>query len=146
MRHFFFYGTLIAGSGNSVEATIHTKLVPAGPARARGRLFAIPDADGWYPALLPGNSPVHGVAYRFSPAFGAGDLALLDEYEGHDPNHPQSSLYVRRPIFLRGKPKGPDMAQAYFFNQPLPAAARRVKGGDFHSWLKKNRLQAYHGQ
>jgi len=49
----FFYGTLMRGSCNPVASALHERLGPAVPARAAGWLFALPDPEGWYPALVP---------------------------------------------------------------------------------------------
>ena len=145
MRYFFFYGTLIAGSGNAIEAAAHEKLVPMVRTVVKGRLYAIRDPLGWYPALLPGSRPVHGMVYAIAPKFGTADLAALDTYEGYDPRHPERSVYRRRPIAFRIEDRRLHVADAYFFNAPLPPGSRRVKGGDFHAWLEANRLRAYSG-
>lgn len=34
-------------------------------------------------------------------------------------------------------------ADVYLFNQPLPAGARRIEGGDFGAWLVQNDLAPY---
>lgn len=145
MRYFFFYGTLIAGSGNRVEAAVHCRLVPMGKTVVSGRLYAIRDPLGWYPALLSGSGPVHGMVYAIASNFGTADLAVLDEYEGYDPRHPGRSLYRRRTVGFRDGDRRLQVADAYYFNQPLPPGSRRVKGGDFHAWLDNNRLRAYSG-
>ena len=51
---FFFYGTLVAGRGNAVAARAHARLGPGVPGVAEGRLYAISDSGGWYPALVRG--------------------------------------------------------------------------------------------
>ncbi len=132
---FFFYGTLIAGSGNPVARAIHARLCPVGPATTKGRLHAIPDPDGWYPALLPGTGTVHGRLYETAADFAAADLALLDAYEDFDPARPAASLYRREPVIVleAGGAEGP--AEAYRFNRSLPADALPVPGGDFARWL-----------
>jgi gamma-glutamylcyclotransferase (GGCT)/AIG2-like uncharacterized protein YtfP len=145
MRYLFFYGTLIAGSGNAVEAAIHRKLVPVGRTTVKGRLYAIRDPLGWYPALLPGSRPVHGIIYEAASNFGTVDLALLDDYEGYDPRHPGRSLYLRKPISFRNSDGQPQVADAYFYNTSLPFGSRCLKGGDFCAWLETNRLRSYSG-
>ncbi len=146
MRYLFFYGTLIAGSGNAVEAAVHRKLVPVGRTTVKGRLYAIRDPLGWYPALLPGTRPIHGMIYEVASNFGTADLALVDSYEGYDPRHPERSLYLRKPIGFRDSNGRLQVADAYFYNAALPGGSRLVKGGDFHAWLEKNRLRAYSGR
>jgi gamma-glutamylcyclotransferase (GGCT)/AIG2-like uncharacterized protein YtfP len=142
---FFFYGTLIAGSGNAVAERIHPRLLPLGPAIVPGRLFAIPHERGWYPALLhdPGDeSEVHGGVYETLPAFTADDLALLDRYEGFDPARPYGSEYLRRQIDMicRGRE---EPADAYLYQAALPDGARPVPHGDFRLFLSDTGLPAY---
>src|SRR4051812_8847921 len=87
---FFFYGTLLAGSANPVAQAVHDRLRPMGAASLTGRLFAIPDGGGWYPALVQGNGTVRGAVYEALAGFAAENLAALDHYEGAE--------YERRPV------------------------------------------------
>jgi gamma-glutamylcyclotransferase (GGCT)/AIG2-like uncharacterized protein YtfP len=140
---FFFYGTLIAGSGNAIEAEVHRKLRPVCAGSVRGRLYAIPDREGWYPALLRGAGSVRGMIYQTAPGFVPADLARLDAYEGIDRSRAGSSLYLRRPVrLICGESRGL-VADAYLFNGSLPSGARRIDSGDFHAWLAANRFTAY---
>lgn len=136
---FFFYGTLIAGSGNPAATAAHALLRELGPATTEGHLHAIPDPLGWYPALLPGAGTVHGRLYEAAPGFGEAELARLDAYEDFDPADSSESLYLREMIGLSGGGE----AQAYRFNQPLPPAARPIPGGDFRAWLAREGLKPY---
>jgi gamma-glutamylcyclotransferase (GGCT)/AIG2-like uncharacterized protein YtfP len=136
---FFFYGTLIAGSGNPAATAAHALLRDLGAATTEGHLHAIPDPLGWYPALLPGAGTVHGRLYEAGPAFGEPELVRLDAYEDFDPGDTLGSLYLRETIGVSGGGE----AQAYRFNQPLPAAARPIPGGDFFAWLQRERLRPY---
>ncbi len=97
---FFFYGTLQAGNSNPEIAAIHRRLVPEGPALLTGRLLAVQDRDGWYPALVPGEGKVHGQVYAAGPDFTAEDLAALDRYEEYDPASPGTSWYLRETMAL----------------------------------------------
>ncbi|HMO69548.1 MAG TPA: gamma-glutamylcyclotransferase, partial [Novosphingobium sp.] len=92
---FFFYGTLMAASGHPLARALHTRLHPLGPATVPGALFAIPDAAGWYPALLPGDGLVHGTLHAAGPDFAATDLAAIDGFEDFDSADPAASLYCR---------------------------------------------------
>ena len=65
--NFFFYGTLLDGSDNAAARAVHALLAPLGPATVAGRMAAVPDADGWYPALLPGDGLVHGRLFAARP-------------------------------------------------------------------------------
>ena len=132
---FFFYGTLIAGSGNAVACHVHTRLHPIGAATVRGALHAIPDLQGWYPALVPGNGSVRGVVYEAAPGFTAADLALLDRWEDYDPARPGESVYLRQSLSATLAAGGKLEAQGYVHARPLPECACAIPGGDFAAWL-----------
>jgi gamma-glutamylcyclotransferase (GGCT)/AIG2-like uncharacterized protein YtfP len=141
---FFFYGTLIAGSGNPVAERIHAKLRERGPAVARGRLLAIPTAQGWYPAFISERqgAGVHGMTYETLPGFSAQDLALLDDYEAYDADHPDMSEYWRQRIDIvcDGCTKA---AEAYVYRAALPPGALAVSPGDFRAFLDAHGLHPY---
>ena len=138
---FFFYGTLLDGSDNPVAQSIHALLTPEGPAAVRGRLHAIPDGAGWFPALLPGDGLVHGRTFRASASFADADLARMDAYEDFDPAAPDRSLYLRRELELAGG----GVAQAYRFNQPLPEGSLPIPHGDFRRWLDETGADQFTG-
>jgi len=140
---FFFYGTLVAGSVNATAQAVHRRLRPLGAATARGRLHAIGDPAGWYPALTPGDDAVHGRLYETLPTFDAAALAALDAYENFDPAQPDASDYLRRGLRVRDDDGHTRMAQAYLWRPPIPANAREVPGGDFAAWIARNGLPAY---
>jgi gamma-glutamylcyclotransferase (GGCT)/AIG2-like uncharacterized protein YtfP len=135
---FFFYGTLMAGSGNRVADAVHTRLRELGPATARGRLFAIPTIQGWYPAFVakPDGDAVHGMAYEALPGFTAEDLALLDDYEACYPEQPERSDYLREEIEVLCN-KRRICAEVYVWCTGLPGDARPVGHGDFRAFLKE---------
>lgn len=139
---FFFYGTLVAGSGNAVARAVHSRLVDLGPATVRGALHAVPDPDGWYPALVSGEGAVHGRLYRAGDGFSAGDLARMDAYEDFDPADPAGSLYVREAMAVLSGGRELE-AQAYRFAVGLPVGSRPIPGGDFAAWLAEHGLRAY---
>lgn len=129
---FFFYGTLIAGSGNDVAASVHARLGPGVAARARGLLYAIPDAGGWYPALVAvadgsGAGVVRGFLYETRAGFTGGDLAALDGWEGAD--------YARREVEVALDDGARVTAQAYVWAGALPADAEVIAGGDFGEFI-----------
>lgn len=138
---FFFYGTLLDGSDNLVAREVHRLLEPLGAATARGALYAVPDAAGWFPAMVAGEGAVHGRLYAPRAGFCAADLTRLDAYEDYDPADLAGSLYLRVGIALAGGSK----AQAYRFNQPLPEGARPIPGGDFSAWLAETGLAPFTG-
>jgi gamma-glutamylcyclotransferase (GGCT)/AIG2-like uncharacterized protein YtfP len=138
----FLYGTLMRGSCNAVAGALHRHLGPGTPAAARGWLQAIPDAAGWYPALVPdpAGGPVHGMVHDVLPGFGASDLAALDAYE--DCRGDDTGEY-RREIIVVTAGAARLNAAAYVYNAALPAAAVAVPGGDFHAFLAEHGLAAF---
>jgi gamma-glutamylcyclotransferase (GGCT)/AIG2-like uncharacterized protein YtfP len=139
---FFFYGTLQAGSTNAAIQAVHSLLVPEGPARIAGRLVAMPDTDGWFPALIPGDGEVYGQVYAAGPGFSAADLAALDRYEEFDPAAPEQSWYVRETMTLTtGEP-----VTVYRMNADPPDSAVPIPGGDFKRWLAETDLPEFTGR
>jgi gamma-glutamylcyclotransferase (GGCT)/AIG2-like uncharacterized protein YtfP len=140
---FFFYGTLQAGSDNPVAQMVHALLEPLGAAQVAGALFAVPDPDGWYPALLPGTDVVHGQLYRAAAGFDAAALDRMDAYEDYRPGDPAGSLYVRGEAALLDRP---GTAQVYHFNQPLLAGCLPLPSGDFRAWMAGSDKAAFAGR
>lgn len=145
VMRFFFYGTLLAGSGNAASRRIHSVLRPLGPAIARGRLYAIPDPRGWYPALLPGEGEVRGQVYEATPDFARQDLAAMDAYEDFDPAAVPRSLYRRVRIAAVGRDAKCVRAETFVFNRGLPVGSQRIAGGDFAAWLALRGRRAFEG-
>ena len=140
---FFFYGTLVAGSGNPVAQAAHARLCPIGRASVLGTLWGIPDPAGWYPALISGRGQVHGMLYAVGEGFGPDDLARLDDWEDYRPDQPAESLYLREEMQVTIAGGAGMPAQAYRFNQPLPDGALAISDGDFRAWLSANGYGAY---
>lgn len=138
---FFFYGTLLDGSDNPVARYIHSLLEPVGPAQVAGELHAIPDPQGWFPALLPGQGAVQGKLYRTRAHFTHADLARMDAYEDFDPADPAASLYLRQTLLLAGGGE----AQAYVWNRALPEGSQLIPQGSFRDWLKQQGFEQFRG-
>jgi gamma-glutamylcyclotransferase (GGCT)/AIG2-like uncharacterized protein YtfP len=127
----FFYGTLIAGSGNPQERAAHAALGEAQAGSVAGALYAIPDPLGWYPALVAGEGRVFGMAYRMTSAL---DLAALDAYEGAE--YRRASVWVETAT-------GTITAQAYLWHGALPENAIPIPQGNFAQWLAQHGFAAY---
>lgn len=136
-RRFFFYGTLLAGMETALTRRVHAHLQPLAPAQVRGQLVAIPDPDGWYPALLPGPGRVKGMLYTARPSFSRATLGELDAYEGCCPRAHAGSEYRRAAIGARLEDGRYRAAQGYLYARPLPRGSRELPGGDFARWLEE---------
>lgn len=143
--HFFFYGTLLDGSDNAVAREVHRLLAPIGPASVAGRMFAVPDPAGWYPALLPGKGTVHGRLFAAREGFSPADLARLDAYEDYDPKAPGLSLYLRETVAALLADGRQVDAQVYRFNLPLPEGSRPIPAGDFRAWITATGMATFTG-
>ena len=134
-RCFFFYGTLMAGGGNAVAKAAHAKLGAGRAGTVAGRLYAIADPQGWYPALLPGAGRVAGFVYAAGPEFGADDLAALDGYELFYPDDPAGSEYRRGEVAVTLADGAEASAEAYLYARALPEGAVLIEGGNFAAFL-----------
>ena len=141
---FFFYGTLMAESGNAA-ARLHSRLRPLGTGVTRGRLYALADPHGWYPVLVPGRGEVRGMIYEAMYGFARQDLAAMDAYEDCDPARPLQSLYLRKPVPVRAGGQSGGEAYAYIYNLPLMRGALRIGGGNFARWLERRGGKAFAG-
>lgn len=132
LMRFFFYGTLRGESAHPVARAVHRLLEPLGAARVPGRLFAIADPLGWYPAMVSGEGPVCGALYAAGPGFGPEDLARIDAYEGAD--------YAREERHVGGM-----TAQVYVWRVALPPGAIPLPHGDFARFLREGGHRPYAG-
>jgi gamma-glutamylcyclotransferase (GGCT)/AIG2-like uncharacterized protein YtfP len=126
----FFYGTLRPDADTPMARWIAARLVVAEPGEVPGRLYAVPDAQGWYPALMPGTGRVRGMLCELQ--LRPGDLARLDRYEGRE--YRRVALPVRTGA-------GRVSAQVYVWRGRLPQG--RAIGPDFPEWLRSVRGMAY---
>ena len=115
----FVYGVLREGLG---DWPFLAGIGPGQAATASGALFAIPDPQGWYPALVPGEGTVIGAVRDAARV----DMAAVDAFEGAD--------YTRRPIPVRCAGETL-VAEAYLWAAPLPSGAPQIAHGDFVRWL-----------
>jgi gamma-glutamylcyclotransferase (GGCT)/AIG2-like uncharacterized protein YtfP len=143
---FFFYGTLMAGSDNPMARFVHERMRPLGRAETHGALHAVPDPEGWYPALLPGKGVARGMLYEADARFTAADLARLDAYEDYDTAQPEASLYIREPLRVTGPDGMTVTAEAYCFARPLPEGSLPIPDGDFRAWLAEAGVTAFAGR
>ena len=127
----FFYGVLI---GEIAPPRVQQLLAGIGPGQAatvRGMLYAVPDARGAYPVLLPGEGLVYGQLHEA----GSVDLAALDSFEGVDPCDPMAGEYRREALPATLADGRMVEAQAYLWNRPVHDGLVRLAEGDFAHWL-----------
>ncbi len=127
----FFYGTLMTPFNRHGRRRIDAHLRFAGRGTIHAALFDL----GIYPAAVPAqDGRVWGELYEVASEREA-VLAALDEIEGHRPDIPESSLYLRKktPVTLTdGRTVD---AWAYFYNAPL-GGAQRIASGDYLEHLQ----------
>jgi gamma-glutamylcyclotransferase (GGCT)/AIG2-like uncharacterized protein YtfP len=124
--HLFFYGILQGDVAQGPVRDLLTGIGPGVPATARGRLFAVRNEAGAYPAMVEGDGEVRGMLHEV----GGVDLAALDVFEGAE--------YRRAEIDVEGG----QIAQAYLWaggTENLEPIAH----GEFARWLRENGLNAY---
>jgi gamma-glutamylcyclotransferase (GGCT)/AIG2-like uncharacterized protein YtfP len=126
----FFYGTLMTGFDRRRRIGIDPKM----RFRARGWVEAALFDIGLYPAAVPAEGGrVWGEVFELLDRDEV--LTALDDIEGHRPEEPDSSLYIRSlvPVHL---PEGvTERAWIYFYNAPL-GKAPRIESGDYLEYLK----------
>ena len=131
----FFYGTLREGVG---DWPFLAGLGLGAPATTTGALYAIPDRQGWYPALILTQARHATSVVGTLHAAGAVDLAAIDAFEGAD--------YARQPVPVDGwDGYGETVAQAYVWTGALPEGAEAIAHGDFVRWLAETGRSAYSG-
>ncbi|MGB3711970.1 MAG: gamma-glutamylcyclotransferase family protein [Erythrobacter sp.] len=133
--HVFFYGVLREGVG---DWPFLEGLGLGAPATVDGALFAIPDAGGWYPALVLTQAryatAIHGTLHEA----GSVNLAAIDAFEGQD--------YARQEVAVDGwEAGGETRAQAYIWTGDLPDGAEPIPHGDFVRWLEETGRRAFAG-
>ncbi|MFM7403569.1 MAG: gamma-glutamylcyclotransferase [Erythrobacter sp.] len=126
----FVYGVLREGLG---DWPFLAGLGPGLAATTTGTLFAIPDPEGWYPALLPGEGTITGAVHTCDGV----DLAAVDAFEGAD--------YAREtiPVWAQGEMI---LADAYLWTAPLPAGVEPIAHGDFARWLAETGRAPFAGR
>ncbi|AOL22193.1 putative conserved protein YtfP, gamma-glutamylcyclotransferase (GGCT)/AIG2-like family [Erythrobacter litoralis] len=133
--HLFFYGVLREGVG---DWPFLAGLGMGSQASVQGALFAIPDAGGWYPALVLTRAG-HAVNVVGSlHEAGDVDLAVIDAFEG-----PQ---YERMAVPVDGWEAGGSEAFAYVWTGDLPDGAEPIPHGDFAAWLAETGRPVFAGQ
>lgn len=125
-----FYGSLMAGFGALRDLGVAGDFEFVSACRLRGRLFDL----GQYPGVIEcGDDLVTGELYRIKNLRG---LAVLDEYEGFDPEEPERSPFFRSAVVL-ADPAGVE-SWMYFYRWPV-AESQRVASGDWAAHVATRR-------
>lgn len=122
----FVYGTLRQG----FEPHIYLRRQSArflGQGIITGRLYDLGEYPGAVPSDLPGDE-IQGELYELPDP--DAHLQVLDEVEEFDPDHPETSLFVRRPAEVRLRTGEKIEAWVYFLPRK-PRNARLIQSGDF---------------
>ncbi|MFC4257024.1 hypothetical protein GRI97_14130 [Altererythrobacter xixiisoli] len=135
----FFYGVLMEHLAGRDVCDMLVGIGPGLPAWACGTLYAVPDPQGWYPALLPGTGRVQGMLHDAETV----DLAALDHFEGVNTHDPLTGDYRRAEIEAKTAVGARLRVQAYLWNHAVGKNLIRLPAGDFSSWLKQMRRRPF---
>jgi gamma-glutamylcyclotransferase (GGCT)/AIG2-like uncharacterized protein YtfP len=127
----FFYGTLMTPFNRQGRARLDGHLRFAGRGSINAALFDL----GIYPAAVPASDgKVWGELFEVvsQPRV---VLDALDEIEGHRPDIPESSLYLRSKTAVTLSDGKTADAWTYFYNAPL-GGAQRIASGDYLEHLQ----------
>ncbi|EIZ79700.1 hypothetical protein WSK_1677 [Novosphingobium sp. Rr 2-17] len=131
----FVYGTLQPHAGTRMAGWVASRQVWAEPASAPGRLQGVRGATGWFPALVPGKGAARVQGTLCVLRLTAGELALLDRYEGRE--YRRFALSVRTATGRRA------VAQTYRWRVPLSTKSPTIARGDFLGWLRASRRRVF---
>jgi gamma-glutamylcyclotransferase (GGCT)/AIG2-like uncharacterized protein YtfP len=101
-----------------------------------GDLYAIADPAGHHPAMVPGESAVHGRLHLPGPNFGPAELAEMDAFEGTD--------YARCVVAVRLADSAELAAEAYVWTGST-ASLSPISHGDFARYLAESGAPALPG-
>lgn len=127
----FVYGTLLPPLAFS-SALQQSKAL--GPARLFNAKLLM---AGEYPGILPGRTPVFGMLYEVDEE----TLARVDDIKDDNPQHQESSLYLRRLVEVEQLADGQSFdAWTYFLHEdhlPTPTTLVDIEHGDYRRYLQE---------
>lgn len=130
----FLYGTLQPQADTPMGDWVARRMVQDKAACVSGAIHAVCDRGGWYPALVPARGAQWVVGTLCDLSLRAGELAMLDRYEGDEYRRARIAAYDARGRAGR--------AMVYMWRAPMPHGAERIAGGNFLEWLKIARRTA----
>lgn len=121
------YGTLMRSFGRHRQLGVEDRLAFVARCRWAGRLYDL----GSFPGAVPGEGTIYGELFRLTdPKV----WAILDRYEGYDPDHEAASLFIRREVTLEVPTDR--TAWVYWYNKD-PAGHPPVPSGDWASYVEQ---------
>tara|TARA_Y100000991_G_scaffold110390_1_gene83155 strand:- start:162 stop:581 length:420 start_codon:yes stop_codon:yes gene_type:complete len=135
----FVYGVLIRELARGHAAELVAGLGQGMRAKAKGRLFALESAGGWYPVLLP--DPDGGEVRGFLHEADAVDWAAMDAFE--NAHEGPDAEYVRREIEVTSADGARTRAFAYCYARGIPVDVEPIPDGDFAAWLRDTGRTAF---
>lgn len=119
------YGTLMRAFGGPGRLDVADRLSFVSECQFAGVLYDL----GHFPGAVPGDGVVQGELFRL---LGPEVWAVLDRYEGYDPDREEASLFVRRRVLL-GEPAD-RTAWVYWYNDD-PTDRPRIPSGDWAAYV-----------
>lgn len=119
------YGTLMRAAGGPERLDVRDRLSFVTECLFGGILYDL----GRYPGATPGDGVVRGELFRLhDPRV----WAVLDRYEGYDPDREEASLFVRRQASL--DEPADRRAWVYWYNGD-PTGHPRIPSGDWAAYV-----------
>jgi len=123
------YGTLMRAFDGIERLGVADQLSFVETCRFKGTLYDL----GRFPGAVPGDGTVHGDLFRLHDSR---VWAVLDRYEGYDPDREEGSLFVRRRVDLQ-RPSD-QTAWVYWYNGD-PDGRPRVSSGQWKNYVRDER-------
>jgi len=131
----FLYGVLQSALACGIVPALLAGLGPGRRAHVRGRLYAVRDAAGSYPAMI--RDAMAGKVWGVLHDAGSVDLAALDRFEGVE--------YRRADVAVFSDGKETVAAQAYLWNRQVDGAMPAIPHGDFARYLAETGERLFAG-
>jgi len=125
IEHIIFYGSLMQNLGGRKKIEIENDVEFQEYCKIKGQLYDL----GEYPGLLPeGDNVITAELYHIK---NLQVLEILDEFEGHNLQHPELSFFRRVAVQLDDPNT---LAYVYYYNDSIEGAFE-VHGGDWRSYI-----------
>jgi gamma-glutamylcyclotransferase (GGCT)/AIG2-like uncharacterized protein YtfP len=132
-EHIFLYGTLLLEDFDPMQEVLLHYGTHVGFGLFTGILFDIDDYPGAIPDESTG-SEVAGAVLRLSEAEQV--LAIMDEYEGYDPDNEKESLFVRKKLSIKMESGKIKKCWIYLYNKDT-CDLTRIPHGNYLKYLSE---------